>query len=284
MTDHRIQRRPPPDLLAPKRERTPPETAYRGEVVPYRPADPPAEYAALAQVAQGSNVAAGLTALARVAESAEALYELGAALEQAGRVDEAIDAWQRAIAKRPSLVLARRRLGAALTRQGEPARAERILLEAAELAPRDSRVRKSLGFAHTALGRPSAALDALREALRLDPDLPENHNNLGAALLESGAAAEAEAAFRAAIRLEPAMAAAHSNLGNALAARGESRGGRGKLATGDRRRPGPGRGALATWPPCSPSGRTGTGPSAICKRRSTMPRPRSGPDAARQPA
>ncbi|MBI1358120.1 MAG: tetratricopeptide repeat protein [Acidobacteria bacterium] len=221
MTDHRIQKRPAKGLLAPKRERTPKETAYHGEVVPLLPKNPPEEYRALAQVAQGSNVEAGLPVLARAAKAPETFYELGSALESEGRLEDAIAAWRQAVEKRPDLIVARRRLGAALRRMGDFTGAERQLQEAVALAPEDSRVRKELGFLYQAMGRPGQALESLQEALRLDPDLPENHNNLGKALLDAGRGAEAETAFREAIRLEPGLAAAHANLGNLLAARGD---------------------------------------------------------------
>jgi len=221
MTDHKIQRPAGGNFVAPKRERTPAEIAYRGPVEPYRPQEIPEQYVALAQVAQGSNVAAGLPRLQGAAESAEALYELGSALEAAGRTDAAIQAWERALAARPDLALARRRLGAALAKSGDFARSEEVLLSAAELAPDDSRVRKELGILYARMGKPGAALQALEQARRLDPDLPENHNNLGKLLLEGGRAEEAAAAFREAIRLQPDLAAAHANLGNLLAAQGD---------------------------------------------------------------
>src|SRR6185312_10838373 len=58
MTDHLIQRRPPPgNLLADKAEAVENnETAYHGEVVPYYPAKPEPLYAALAQIKDGSNL------------------------------------------------------------------------------------------------------------------------------------------------------------------------------------------------------------------------------------
>src|SRR3954447_4262624 len=72
MTDHLIQRRPPArDLLAELPERHPTEgEEYRGEVVPYYPADltgvkQGALYRAVAQVALKNNLAGGLPELAR---------------------------------------------------------------------------------------------------------------------------------------------------------------------------------------------------------------------------
>lgn len=221
MTDHKIQLPPQRDLLRELAERSPAEVAYRGPVRPYRPQDPPEEYGALAQVSQGSNVEAGLRRLEAAAQSPEALYELGSALEGVGRTADAIRAWERALQGRPGLVPAQRRLGAALARTGAAARAEAVLLQAAEAAPADSRVRKELGILYAGMGRPAAALEALQQARRLDPDLPENHNNVGKALLQAGQVEEAEAAFREAIRIQPALAPAHTNLGNLLAARGD---------------------------------------------------------------
>ncbi len=217
MTDHRIQRPGRGNLLAVKKERRPKELEYRGEVRPYRPTQVPDEYWALAQVAQGSNKEAGLARLQEAARSPEAHYELGQALEAVGRRDEAITAFEQAVAGRSELIPALRRLGAALTVAGRFPDAERALRAAVAAAPNDSRVHKELGFLHAAMGRPAQALEAMEQARRLDPDLPENHNNSGKLLLEGDRADEAEAAFREAIRLQPDLAAAHTNLGNLLA-------------------------------------------------------------------
>jgi serine/threonine protein kinase/Flp pilus assembly protein TadD len=64
------------------------------------------------------------------------------------------------------------------------------------------------------------AINAFREAIRLNNDLPEPHYNLGNALYEKGQSDEAIAEYREAIRLKKDHAQAHNNLGNRLKEKG----------------------------------------------------------------
>ncbi len=234
MTDHRIQASPPAGLLAPKLERsTLADTAYRGEVVRHFPPSlPGAErelYAALAQVAQGSNVAAGIARLEAAInrhKPAEAgfYFELGAALDEADRPSEAARWLGRAVTLDPRFTLAWIRLGSALSKAGDHGRAEQALLRAAELDPLDPRIPKERGMDLARQGLYERAADASRAAIGLDPDLPELHNNLGGALAELGRIGEAETALREAIRLQPDLAEARFNLGAVLAGRGDATG------------------------------------------------------------
>ena len=222
MTDHRIQRRPPPgDLLAPKREKPPAELAYRGPVAAYYPESAGPAYLALAQIAQDADREEGIRRLESMQLEPEFLYELASAYERAGDLDEAIDGYLRVLEARPAMTLARRRLGAALRLAGHLARAERELLAAKEQAPRDSRVRKELGLVYIDLGRTERAVGEFRAAIEVDPTLPENHNNLGGALVQLDRLDDAEQAFREAIRLQPELAEANLGLGNIVAARGQ---------------------------------------------------------------
>ena len=102
MTDHYIQRRRPAgDLLAPRKETDNFEHGdYRGEVVLYYPPDAAADaenelYLALAQVQQGSNLAAGIPRLEQAIEAhkpqrAEFYYELARAYAKTSNHDAAI--------------------------------------------------------------------------------------------------------------------------------------------------------------------------------------------------
>jgi predicted CXXCH cytochrome family protein len=222
MTDHYIQRRPPAgNLLAPKKEKHGEDVAYRGVVEPYYPESVREDYRALAQIAQDSNREAGIRALEGRDLAPEFLYELASARERAGDFGGAAATFERALAAKPEMTIARRRLGAALRQAGNLDRAEVELLQAARQDKTDSRIRKELGLVYIAKGRPEQAGDEFRAAIELDPELPENHNNLAGALLQLGREEQAEASFREAIRLQPDLAEANFGLGNLLAARGE---------------------------------------------------------------
>lgn len=231
MTDHRIQAVAPQGLLRPKRERSAAaEAAYRGEVVLHYPPQLPARdgalYGALAQTAQGSNVDAGAARLASAIERhapAEAGFylEMGAALEELGRLAEAALWYERSLAKAPGFVLAWIRLGSVLSRSSEHQRAQEAFRRAGALDPRDPRVPKETGLDLARQGRFDEAAAVSRRGIPLDPDLPELHNNLGGALAELGRFDEAQAALREAVRLQPDLAEAQFNLGSVLAARGD---------------------------------------------------------------
>ena len=228
MTDHRIQARPAQGLLRPKAERsTLGEVSYEGTVVPYYPATADSLYGAVAQVAQGSNLATGIARLESAItdhnpDDAEFYFDLGAAYQDAGEPRKAAHWLRQALTRDPTFVLAQIRLGAVLSQAGDFQQAEQALRAAATLAPNDPRVPKELGLHYARRGLYEQAAAANRNGIVLDPDLPELHNNLGGALGELGRFDEAAAALREAIRLQPDLADARFNLGNILAAQGQT--------------------------------------------------------------
>lgn len=228
MTDHRIQARPAQGLLRPKAERsTLREVSYEGTVVPYYPATADALYAAVAQVAQGSNLATGIERLESAItdhnpDDAEFYFDLGAAYQDAGELAKAAHWFRQAVTREASFVLAHVRLGSVLSQAGDFQQAEQVLRAAANLAADDPRVTRELGLHYARQGLYEQAAEASRTGIALDPDLPEFHNNLGGALGELGRFDEAAAALRQAIRLQPDLADAQFNLGNILAAQGRT--------------------------------------------------------------
>ena len=70
-------------------------------------------------------------------------------------------------------------------------------------------------------GKLDEAVAAYRQAIGLKPDYAEAHSNLGNALKEQGKLDEAVAAYRQAIGIKPDFAEAHSNLGIALKDQGK---------------------------------------------------------------
>jgi predicted CXXCH cytochrome family protein len=233
MTDHRIVRRKPArDLLAPLAERHELESAaYRGEVVPYYPpslsSDPDGDlYLAVAQVAQKSNLTAGIPRLeaavhARTPSRPEFYYTLGQGYLAAGRRKDAIAMYQTALQHDPKFLPALRRLGAALVESGEVTRGIASLEQARALDPHDAATLHELGLAYHESGRNPEALSVLTEAISRDPDLPEIYNSLGNILLESGQPDQAADSLREAVRRQPDFAVAHTGLGNVLAAGGD---------------------------------------------------------------
>jgi serine/threonine-protein kinase len=115
----------------------------------------------------------------------EAHNDLGFALVQAGRRDEALAEFRRAVQLRPDYADALCNLGVLLAQEKKD---------------------------------PEEALDACRRAVRLRPWAAAGYHALGSALLAQGKPDEAAAFFRAALYLQPSHAAARAGLAAALRA------------------------------------------------------------------
>jgi predicted CXXCH cytochrome family protein len=220
MTDHLIQRRPASNLLAEIPERHGNE--YRGEVVPYGDADD--LYTAVAQVAQKSNLDAGIprleAAIAKRQPSEAGFYlELGDAYCNISQYQKAVEPYQQAIARRPGSALLLRRLANALKGSGQPQQALDALVRATQSEPSNAEAWYDLGLLQSDAGRKPEAIASLRRATELDPEFADAHNSLGAVLAEAGQFDQAEAAFRAALRIQPTLGVANANLANVLASK-----------------------------------------------------------------
>jgi predicted CXXCH cytochrome family protein len=221
MTDHLIQRRPSPGLLAERQEQN---TEYKGEVVPYGDADE--LYTAIAQVAAKSNLDAGLPRLeslvaARQPTRAGFYLELGDAYTNSTQLAKAVEPYRQALARRPGSALILRRMANAFRGAGQQQQALDTLLSATKSEPSSAEAVYDLGVLQSDLGRKPDAIASLRRAIELDPEFADVHNSLGAVLAETGQPSLAESEFRAALQIAPALAAAHANLGNLLAARND---------------------------------------------------------------
>ena len=139
-------------------------------------------------------------------------HNLGNALRQKGRLDEAIAAYRRAIALRPEFVEVHNNLGNALSDKGRLDEAIDAYRRAIALRPDYAAAHSNLGVAFKGKGWLDEAIAALGRAAELNPDLPEVHLNLGSTLLARGDREEANRAYRRALALRPGNVAAHSNL------------------------------------------------------------------------
>jgi Flp pilus assembly protein TadD len=221
MTDHLIQR--PQPVVKGVAE----SALYRGEVVPYYPAQPGKDdrlIVAAAQVINENNLAAGVPLLAdevaKVSPGAEAYIVLGDAYRHNGQPAQAAAAYEQAARKDPSSGRALRGWGAALKDSRDLEGAARVLQKAVRDMPEDPENWHELGLLDSETGRPAQAIVELRKAIQLDPDLASAYNNLGGDLALIGQMDEAEAAFREAVRIDPFSALAHLNLAKVVVANG----------------------------------------------------------------
>ena len=223
MTDHLIQRRPPPNPLAELAERHGPELNYRGEVVPYGDKDD--LYTAVAQVTHQSNLEAGIARLqaeiaSRRPAQPEFYRELGDALQRAGRSGESAAAYRIALENSPANAILWARLAQPLRALGKSQEALDAMLKAVQSDPNQPETWNNLALLQSDLGDKKSAIDSFRKSIALDPEFADSRYNLGLVLAQTRLLKESEAQFRDALKLRPAMPAAHGYLAYLLASRG----------------------------------------------------------------
>jgi tetratricopeptide (TPR) repeat protein len=148
--------------------------------------------------------------------------ELGDALLRQGKLNEAIDQYQKAIRLKPDYANSHNNLGIALARKGQTDEAIRQYREAIRLKPDHADAHNGLGVALHAKGQMDESVRHLQEALRLKPDHADAHYNLGVAFYQQGHTGEAIRQFQEVIRLKPDYAEAYNNLGTALGLGGQT--------------------------------------------------------------
>jgi len=154
--------------------------------------------------------------LARDPEDIEAYSILGMALMKLGKTEEAIQAWQSAVALKPFNFEINNLLAFAFTKLENLEQAIHYYNKALRIRPNSSTAHSNMGLVLIQLGRFDAAISHLSEALRFAPDTIGTHNNLGAALARQGKIKEAIHHFSEVLRLKPNDVEAHYNMGLSL--------------------------------------------------------------------
>jgi tetratricopeptide (TPR) repeat protein len=152
---------------------------------------------------------------------ASLLVQRGIEAAGAGRVDEAVAAFQNAVALRPDLAAAHANLGLLLAATQRHAQAEAHLRIALSFMPGDAMLHMALGVAEESLGRLADAEASHRTALALRPELAEAHASLGNCLRRQGRLDAAQPHCERALELQPGFGLAHYNLGVLLQERGD---------------------------------------------------------------
>jgi protein O-mannosyl-transferase len=135
---------------------------------------------------------------------------------QAGRYDEAIVTFRRALEINPADPVGWNDLGNVLVIVGRAEEAVPLFERALTLKPDYADVHSNYGNALRTLGRSDEAIAHYRRALELKPNHTGALNNLGAELAQLGKPAEALPLFEQALRIKPEDAAARDNLAGAL--------------------------------------------------------------------
>jgi protein O-mannosyl-transferase len=154
--------------------------------------------------------------IAQNPDSWMAYNNLGLALVDDGRVDEAIACYRNALRVRPAFAAAHTNLGIALLAQQHPEEAANEFRRALAIDPNDLETHNSLGIALRQEGRMDEALEEYRTALKLRADDSATNFNLANALLQAGRVEEAIGQYQRTLKLGQDFADAHNNLGNAF--------------------------------------------------------------------
>ncbi|MBW1683633.1 MAG: tetratricopeptide repeat protein [Deltaproteobacteria bacterium] len=148
-------------------------------------------------------------------------YELGNALRQKGRMQEAMREYRQALGRSPYFpyecppeiaASAHNNLAILLARQGDLSGAVEHWRAALEAKPGNANTHHNLGIALTDRGQGVEAMRHFTEALRLDPGNAVTHVYLGRLLAQAGRSQEAREHLERALRLRPDLPMAREEL------------------------------------------------------------------------
>lgn len=161
-------------------------------------------------------------ALKLAPNSAEVYNNLGIALGKLGKVDEEIVHYKKALELKPNSAVIHYNLATALAYQGKTDEAITEYRQALRLRPDDINALSNLGFALAGQGNFGEAIECYKEALELEPDNVIAHSRLGQALAGVGKLDEAIKEFRIVLSARPDDAEMHRNLGILLERKGKT--------------------------------------------------------------
>jgi len=153
--------------------------------------------------------------------SATSYVERGVALEQVGRIADAIQATEKAVELDPKLVLAHANLLSLYGRVGNLEKAEEHYRAVMALNPDQfPKAHYDYGVLLMRKGKDKQAEEAFRRAIQINPSYAQAHNNLGYLLEREGSLPEAMAEYRKSIGSLPGFRQARFNLGRILVSQG----------------------------------------------------------------
>ncbi len=156
-------------------------------------------------------------ALAVTPDNPSVRRNLGYALYEKGRFDDALAEYQKSLAMDPAQVFVHSNLGITLLAMGRRDEAVSHFETALKLNPEYKGAHSNLGVALLELSRADESLTHLQKALEIDPDFADARYNLGNTFLALRRAPEAIAQYQKAIELDPRDERALNNLAWILA-------------------------------------------------------------------
>jgi tetratricopeptide (TPR) repeat protein len=157
-------------------------------------------------------------ALSCTPASSKAVFNLGTAYEDEGRLDDAITQYEQALTIKPSFLRSHHNLANALRRQG---RLNEAIAQYQEALKYDQGQDASDDYDHLGRiffrkGQMDNAIAQYQAALKLDPGNADACNNFAGALLAEGRLEEAAGQSQAALKIQPHSASVQSNLARIL--------------------------------------------------------------------
>ncbi len=145
----------------------------------------------------------------------------GKTLQQAGRLAEAQNVYQKILARHPNHLETLHLSGVIAIQTGQNEKAVNLIKAALRGAPGNPVLYSNLGNALNALGQRAEAIDAYKRAIQSKPDFASAHYNMATVLQALGKTSDAIQSYRNALKFQPDFVDAHSNLGIILQSRGE---------------------------------------------------------------
>jgi tetratricopeptide (TPR) repeat protein len=161
--------------------------------------------------------AAGLNRLPRVIPATLVVLLGALTWQQTGIYRNLETLWRDTLVKNPDCWLAHNNLGLLLNNQGRIEEAMEHYQKAIQINPNYFETPNNLGVALADKGRFDEAIENYRKAIQINPNYSDALNNLGAALGAKGRSDEAIESFRKAIRINPNYSGALNNLAWILA-------------------------------------------------------------------
>ena len=153
---------------------------------------------------------------------AEAHNNLGVVLKKQGKIDEAIQHYRKALQLNPTYAAAINNLAEAFVKQGKMQDALEYYHRTLRIDPTNDKVYNHLGIALAEQGKIEEAIEQYRKARQLNPTNAEALFNWGEALAKQGRTKEAITLFHQALQIDPGYAEAHNNIGGELLKQGKT--------------------------------------------------------------
>ena len=163
--------------------------------------------------------------------SARAHLNHATALQDAGRLDEAGEAFSNALRLNPDSAKAHVGLASALVGQGKLDEAHTHYEQALRMEPNNAEYHSGYAYLLEQLGQDDQAAAECEAAVRLAPKSAQAHHSYGAFLEKHGKLDEATAQYREAVRADQSLVDAQIDLGTALLEKGDFAGAKEHLQT-----------------------------------------------------